>query len=192
MLDLQQFCSTEKFRFNLHKPFSYGGFSYASDGIIAIRVARRDGIPEAEQAKIPQQIDKWFSELEGALFESDMPALPDDEETETKEQCEECHGRGKDHDCPDCECVCENCKGSGEETITESISIDAFGSIFRLKLLRSVLQLPNVEVAVDRVRPLKPMFFRFSGGEGCLMPCSRKLKRHIELDSAHGTPPAHG
>jgi hypothetical protein len=186
MLDLQQFCSTEQFRFNLHKPFSYGAFSYASNGAIAIRVARRDDIPEAEQAKIPQQIDKWFSEIEGIPVESDTPLLPDDEEVETKDQCELCDGRGKDHDCPDCECVCANCEGSGTETTTKSISIDAFGTIFRLKFLRLVLRLPNVEVAVDRIRPSKPIFFRFSGGAGCLMPCSRKLKRHIETGDANG------
>lgn len=52
--DLQQFCSKEQFRFSLHKPFSFGPFSYATDGIMAVRVPRRDDVPEAKHAKIPQ------------------------------------------------------------------------------------------------------------------------------------------
>jgi hypothetical protein len=186
MLDLQQFCSTEQFRFNLHKPFSYGAFSYASDGIIAIRVARRDDIPEAKEARIPETLDEWFSKLKGAPFESDMPVLPDDEESETMEQCQECDGRGKKHDCPDCECFCDECNGTGVQTTTKEITIDAFGSIFRLKNLRRVLRLPGIEIAVDRVRPLEPIFFRFNGGDGVLMPRSRKLARHIETGAANG------
>jgi hypothetical protein len=183
MLDLQQFCSTEQFRFNLHKPFSFGEFSYGCDGRIAIRVARREDVKETEQPKVAETLNKWLAPLEALAFESAAPILPDDQEVITQEDCEECKGRGTDHDCPECQCTCDVCAGSGVETSVEEISVVAFGRIFRLKYLRTVLQLPGIEIA-SLGEALAPVLFRFDGGCGVLMPRSRKAARHIEIASS--------
>lgn len=182
-LDLQQFCSTEQFRFNLHKPFMHGEFSYACDGVVAVRVSRREDVAPAADPKIPQTLEKYFASLDSITFVAPSFRLPDDQEPETKSSCESCDGRGTDHDCPTCTCRCDDCHGSGIETTIHNISIDAFGRIFRLKLLRQVLALPGIEVE-DSLPSLNPLLFRFHGGIGCLMPCARKLKRHIEIERA--------
>lgn len=180
MLDLQQFCSEEPYRFNLHKPFSDGEFSYATDGIVAIRVARRDAIAATADAKLPRVLEKYFALMDKTTFTIPSLDLPNDQETETQSACSSCDGRGKEHECPDCTCTCDDCHGSGVETSEETISVDRFGRIFRLKYLRQVLALPGIEVE-ESLPSVQPVLFRFHGGVGCLMPCARKLNRHIEI-----------
>lgn len=180
VIDLQQFCSTEQFRLSLHEPFSHGEFTYASDGIVAVRVARRQEFEEAKDPKLPRELDKWLAPLVTSAFKSSWIIFPTDQETETREQCDSCEGRGKDHDCPDCDCTCDDCGGRGTQSAVERISVDAFGRIFRLKYLQQICQLPGIEIDPSG-EGTRPMLFRFDGGVGVLMPCSRKLDKHIDL-----------
>jgi hypothetical protein len=184
MIDLKQFCSTDDLRATLRRPFSHGAFSYATNGVIAVRVPRRPDIPEADKAKIPEQLDKILSPLDGAAFKAIDIRLPDDEEITTKEQCGDCTGSGHEHDCPDCTCECTACDGSGVVEETAKISVAAFGDIYRLPYLRQALALPGVEIA-DLPRSLsEPALFRFEEGVAALMLMRAEHRLHVVANPA--------
>jgi len=182
MIDLQSFCSDELFRPHLRKPFSHGQFSYATNGIFAVRVARLADIPEIDKPKVAETLDKLFEAATTATFRAIDITLPADQEQKSKEECEDCDGRGRVHEWPSCDCICDSCEGSGEVTKTDCISVAAFGQIYRLPYLRQVLQLPAVEIAElprDYETSL-PALFRFDGGLAALMVMRRAYERHLE------------
>ena len=47
-LDLQPFCCTS--RHQIMQPFSIGAFTFATDGVVCVRVPRRPDIPERDEA----------------------------------------------------------------------------------------------------------------------------------------------
>lgn len=190
-LDLQQFCGTDECRYYLMKPFSRDGFTWATDGAILVRVALRPEIPEIEQ-KIA--VSKPLEGVETAAFvkpKFNLPLAP----TEIGD-CPTCRGRGYLHDCPDCECDCERCNATGTMDKEALISTKIGGKFFSLKYVRQILALPRVEIEViPSSEPLKrPIFFRFDGGVGALMPLDKPRETHVEIEPSEnpGTLPAHG
>jgi hypothetical protein len=101
-------------------------------------------------------------------------------EPSKKETCEDCDGRGTVHECPDCQCVCDGCGGSGEVAIESKISTDFEGQVFDIKYMRLIYSLPELEYATN-ARPSGPLYFRFAGGVGALMPRTRKHEQHIDI-----------
>ena len=55
-IDLKKFCSKDRKRPPIRKPFSQRGWTYATDGCIAIRVPRRSRIPERKDAPGAERI----------------------------------------------------------------------------------------------------------------------------------------
>ena len=100
---------------------------------------------------------------------SPAPKFELPESLEEKVQCYKCGGAGTAHTCPDCQCKCPKCQGTGELTeLGELVKIDR--ASFNPKYIAWLQSLPNLEL--DRVlRARKPLRFRFDGGEGLLMPC---------------------
>lgn len=185
MIDLQSFCSDEIWRPTLRQPFSHGEFSYATNGIYAVRVARRAEVPEVEKPKIAETLDAFFARLDGASFKAIDIVAPANEEKTSQEECEDCDGRGKDHECPNCDCTCQTCDGTGTVTKTDHISVGAFGEIYRLPYLRKILAIPGVEIA-DLSRNYEtpePALFRFDGGVAALMVLRRAYGEHLECRS---------
>jgi hypothetical protein len=176
MLDLQQFCSTDTFRFNLHKPFRRNGHVYATNGHILVRVA------DDERYEISDKIatEKVLAKLDSAKF---IPApavnLPPKAPTQ-KETCTHCDGLGTQHDCLDCSCECDACEGKGTVDNRPEISTSLCGQYFALDYIRQLYDLPDLEIAPDSV---EPMLFRFTGGIGALMPRRNASKTHIEIES---------
>jgi hypothetical protein len=93
--------------------------------------------------------------------------------------CDECAGRGTEHDCPDCNCDCALCDGTGE--ITEAISVTVRGAIYNTVYIRRIMDLPGLLFStnppqVDAAR------FTFDGGEGLIMPMRSRAHRHVDLN----------
>lgn len=106
MIDLKPFCAKEdEARLSLQSPWSRGEYTYATNGHIMVRVARRDDVPENEKAPAGEKI---FDAAKSAGW-LPVPAceLPPDI------QCELCHGTGEHecscghlHECVDCKGAC--------------------------------------------------------------------------------------
>lgn len=188
MIDLQSFCATpdDESRAWQHKPFSHGEFTYATNGVYAVRVPRLSDIPDLGKPKVIQAMESFLKPLEGATFESVAHVvLPDTAEVLTETPCEPCEGRGYDHDCPSCLCTCSDCKGKGNVSVTVKISVAAFGDFYRLPFLRRILALPNVQIAAlprDPDRAL-PALFRFDGGVAVLWMLRKPYDIHVDINA---------
>src|SRR6185436_2051933 len=169
MIDLQPFCSTDETRYYLNKPWSRGEFAYATNGHILIRVPRRPDVPENDKSPdIAAVIAKNPSD--GVDFVRVAFNLPPARTGQI--ECPSCDGRGVEHDCPECTCVCYQCKG--EQLISEedgSIAVDVNGGPFAIRYCRMLAALPDIEVpaAVSISEDHGFMWFRFTGGDGMLM-----------------------
>lgn len=177
MINLQPFCSTDETRFYLMKPFTRGGFTYATDGIIMVRVAERTDIPDVKQ-KFNQ--DAPLKGVETATFFRPAFELPPAPTANGK--CTDCDGRGYDHDCPDCECICDTCHGSGNMDTERAISTVIGPKIFNLHYARMMLSLPGIEIeAPPEKSDEKPLLFRFDEGVGALMPMKSQREDHVDI-----------
>lgn len=174
MLDLKQFCGTDPFRPYLLTPFSAGDFSYATNGNLMVRIPRLPELPEQDK------IAKWDAPLEGIETRTFAPLphgpIPDVPESE----CEVCSGRGRDHECPDCECICGHCHGSGEARPKTSTTVR--GNNYNIRYVAMMLALPGAEPA-EKTEEGKPLLFKFDGGVGAIMPLRGKYNEHIEIET---------
>jgi hypothetical protein len=167
ILLLKTFCARDRWGItDLTRPFSRGEWTYATDGKIIVRVPRVAEVTEFDAA--PHEEPIWPKETPQSFVPVLVSELPKPE----FERCVVCCGRGKEHDCQDCECTCEECEGSGQ------IEVDGAVSVGPGKLTeghaKAIMALPGAEVA-----PVAEgmMQFRFSGGEGVVM----LLTKHCRL-----------
>ena len=168
-INLETFCSPE--RPELARPFSLGEWTYASNGHVLVRVQRREEIPENAENPVGFRAASLFSEITRKPHYTPAPKFELPEALEKKVRCFPCDGSGKAHrrQCPDCQCECPVCHGTGER-IEPAEPIKIGRTSFTAKYISWLQQLPNLEL--DRVpRGPNPMRFRFDGGEGLLMPC---------------------
>jgi hypothetical protein len=179
--DLKAFCATAPSRPYLHHPFGVDAYTCATDGRVAILVPRQEDLhgtmppPERTADRVREFIagaDVSFSPAPDMT----LPAPPVPEE----EECEDCEGRGKEHTCPDCECACETCSGTGVVLKVETVSTTIGGAILDVALLRRVAGLPALEFGPTDTGG-GAVYFRFSGGFGLIMPRTRKADRHISV-----------
>lgn len=171
-INLTQFCSDEDWREYLHSPFSFGEYTYASNGCMAVRVARRDDAPEAgdKQIKPSETLVKIFSKAETRSPEKLAIRMPD---APKKIECERCEGSGHaDHDCPNCECECEDCDGEGSLTLRQRVRFGSFD--LDAKYLRMIWPLPELKISLEKDDG-EPVFFTFSGGDGVIMTMTQNL-----------------
>jgi hypothetical protein len=195
--DLQKFCSTDSTRVNINKPFSDGDYTYATNGCIIVRVTRIEGVGEQEVFDTLKKIDagKLFSNIPNYPYFT-IPDIPEP----SFDTCHKCAGTGKTKTCPECggdgvvmlsnrynhyECDCETCggdgyyaKGKGEETTCEQCGGEgkiykrensiASGRLYRNIYLSLLKELP--ECLLAEAKDLEPGHFKFTGGDGMLMP----------------------
>jgi hypothetical protein len=75
-IDLQSFCGDGCAHPLIQKPFSCGAFTYATDGVVIIRVHRRDDVPDGGPG-----LERVLPEIEAALQTRAFGPIP---EFETK------------------------------------------------------------------------------------------------------------
>jgi hypothetical protein len=175
MVDLHPFCGSDEIRPYLMKPFSFGDFSYATNGHILVRVPKREGVEPPDKKFNP---DKPLADLEKASFTAPIFKLPPQPAADT--ECEACDGRGYEHDCPHCECTCHACAGTGSQAAEGNYSTSYEGVNFALRYVRKMLALPGIEIAKPRDKEA-PLLFRFEGGVGAVMPLRGTMLNHVEV-----------
>lgn len=179
-IDLKQFCGDDDFRPYIRAPFRYKGHVYATDGRVLIRVADNQSYQSSDKVAVEKVLD-----LDAPREFLRAPAtkqFPKKRPVE-KVRCPDCDGRGTDHDCERCECTCYSCKGSGSIEEKPEVSTIFGGQIFDLEYVRLLYTLPDLEIAPNPAdAPMfTPLFFRFTGGVGALMPMREQYKIHVDI-----------
>lgn len=175
---LLQFCGVEPSRPYLHVPSNQDGFTWATNGHILVRVAEIEGLMPCSCNK-PINISKPIVGVDEATFTAARWKLPPHDPS-FKGPCGLCDGRGYLHKCPDCDCFCTLCNGSGEADPERRMSTSILGRIFALNYVRMIADLPGLEVAGNEDE--LPLFFRFEGGVGGIMPLRTQHESHIEVE----------
>lgn len=174
-MDLQLFCGNEPDREYLQTPFSHGGFTYATNGHIMVRV------PQVAGVRKQTKDGTWDAPMKGLPEATFSPLAHNPLPDHPLGPCTICAGEGYQHDCPDCSCACPACKGSGNAY--PDVSTTVRGHIFALRYVAMMLALPGVEIA-DKTGQEMPLLFKFDGGFGALMPRRSRCTDHIEIETA--------
>ena len=180
-LDIQPFCAAgDGFRAKeFSKPFSRGDYTYATDGTIAVRVPRRADVAVSE---VGDALPGLFIGVEAIecrpLARVELPKP----KVETG-SCRSCEGRGREHDCPDCQCICEDCNGSGieERDTIASASVGIGKASISLANARRLLALSDVAIEEPSRKAGQMIRFRFAGGVGVVMLLSHNLNPHLDI-----------
>ncbi len=186
-MDLQQFCSKREggFHRGIDKPFSKGTWTYATDGVICIRVPR---LAEVGNENGPDA-GILFDQVKDLTEWQSVPFAP-----VTESLCEDCGGKGHVRGCKYCYgqgcghckdngqigCIathpdakdCEDCLGTGK---IQGGSAIIFGTGCRVRLsavyLDQIKSLTGVMIALPGTGdPKVAARIKFDGGEGLLMP----------------------
>lgn len=155
-IDLQAFCGLSESGYT--EPWIAGGFEYATDGLICVRVrtSKPDRGP-SDGRPAPPAADIFAAHFDGADVSVSWPAGPYEAE------CPDCLGLGFKR-CKACghEDECTLCEGYGR------YAPELPGGVkIRAKHADCIHYLPGVRYA--KVSRGKPMPFRFDGGEGVVL-----------------------
>jgi hypothetical protein len=200
MIDMKKFCApgTGGRRKCFFNPFVRGGWKYATDGKIIIRIKTDE--PESETGI---GITKASCEhVIGLVLECPTSAemWPKSDGKTQSVKCEICKGYGKSGvvECPECdgegevECYhcghdmeCEKCFGEGNIVDKNSPVCVSCGGVGQIEIpadqmiknnvwiggeyFCKISELPNVRY-VPAIEPCLPLRFFFDGGDGVIMP----------------------
>lgn len=165
-MDLQKYCDTDEsiHGSRLMTPWSKGDHTFATNGHIIIRVPRTDA-PERKNAPGLSELEHWFK-TEPVEWYPIPPVNP------KKQPCEECNGKGK-HKYQGTFINCEECDGTGE--YMRHLGIEIGEAKFSDVYLSWIAELPGAEIGPFKA--MDPARFRFTGGEGLLMPRKKLTRR---------------
>jgi len=174
MVDFKRFCNPDKL--SLRRQWSHGEWTYASNGHMGIAVPR---LPEIDENPCAPNLEEILAALDFSSCQPFSVNLPPKKKGKVM-RCRSCDGLEKEHDCPDCQCICEHCKGKGTTKAYDKkiISIGIGSAIFRLSYIRILQSLHGFKfpLSPDRYRASP---FLFDGGRGCIMPVSSPYPDHI-------------
>lgn len=146
-VNLDRFCDPAwREPVDLSVPFSLNGHTYATDGVIAVRVPRRPDIPENKEAPSIEKLERLPWDFSRVKFERLPEFKPEPNE------CWACDGTGHQHKCPDCHCECQYCNGSGKRTPLIRIGKVAFNA----RYMELIQRLPGLEIGKPRRSRLHP------------------------------------
>lgn len=187
-IDLTKFCGKASSAYPFAEPFVAGGWRYATDGRICVRVPAA-GEPDSD--KVVKHVEQSFAHprdnaipwpTNGAVYGDGECWSCDGTGYTERTNCKKCDGRGetfcdhcgRDGDCEECggkgysvmDKACRTCKGKG---FCEQIKYRMVGE-FAVRgdfdaLIRS---LPDVRWAGNRTEA-NSVHFVFAGGEGVVM-----------------------
>lgn len=187
---LQMFVANEnETRVFMRKPILRGDWIYSTNGHVAVRVLKQDGIDAHETDSIPKLESLFTNNKRDAA--DDIPRLP------VAEKCRDCDGRGfnykcqdcdgegtfdhgqHEYDCQECNCCgqvmsgeeedkqpCWRCNGSGDAAQPVKVGIQHFDR----RYLAKIMQLPCIKFSTNPDDSMGSGYFTFDGGEGLIMP----------------------
>ena len=162
MIDLKPFCSTAQWRTNIRAPWTRGGYTYATNGFVALRVPARADVPDNPTAPNGARI---FEQLPGAsaqyvpLATFAFPPRPD---------CPYCIGTGL------VVCRCSTCDNEHVKPCTscpiEKLLLGTGRNEARYNgaWIRRLATLPGCEICPCGQG--EAAHFRFDSGDGLIMP----------------------
>lgn len=169
MIALQPFCSTQHFRQNLWAPWSAGEWTYATNGVVMIRVPRRPDVEE--RANAPRDLSRITIVPDVELTPIAMHAgLLTAQEIE----CPDCYGSGSKAPCGcDCrQCECEECDGEGSFVPERERYCRLRGATFTRSQLALLLPLQSQNLhAPATLANETANYFRADGAEVWIMGC---------------------
>ena len=195
MIDLTKFCSKDKTRSQINKPWSRGEYTYATDGHILIRVLRLADVPEDPAAPNGDNIFVQSVKIQERTWHAIPPYTLERKLCRNChsdgyfQKCDNCEGSGyvrrNDRDCSDCDgegfksCAkldrgaypCEDCAGEGlgrPECCVDFMKGEKILARFQGAFLELVKDFPNVQIGI--FKDMEPAIIKFDGGEGLLMP----------------------
>ena len=178
--DLQPFCSTDDFRPHLNRPFNSGGYTYATNGHILVRIPAIEGVAGCESLDVNDIVHQHFTtDLKFATARMKTMAVS---RLAHNEKCDACDGTGIEHECPNCHCKCPECDGTGTMPGKWPIvKIDRF--CFQGNYVKLMQSFGEVSISPAQ-SPRNPLSFYFEGGEGLLLPYrSETHELEAELES---------
>lgn len=180
-IDLQKFCERDETpRYDINQPWVEGGWRYATDGRVLVRVPAPDE-PDSPRPVNNKKRPRAFEILQPAV-DGDWEPWPAIDRCSTcgsdrrMMPCDNCHGNGMCI-CDDCECEhkCGQCQGTGEEecmTCMGSHGVDhMFGqSKLAHRYAYMISKLPNAVYLPTEDKDAALIRFKFDGGEGAVCP----------------------
>ena len=170
MIDLQQFCPKWAYREWMERPFSRAGYTWATDGKLMVRVPLREDVPEHRNNLA--DVERVWPKTWPTTWRQPLSAKLPSAEYVT---CDVCDARGREHECPDCQCICRACSGDGQLEVLSAVQVGA--RAIPLSHARLIVGLDLVEVSPPASGDFLLMF-RFEGGEGIVS----LLKEKHELE----------
>lgn len=183
-VDLMAWCSVDEHRRNLSRPWTVGGWTYATDGRSAIRVPATgidydNGWDFGPRPNMELAVDFEF------VWPSSSPTtsialwvrLPQVERVAEMLQCPDCDGSGKgpevfceccevSHRCGDCD-ACE-----GEKSRLQPLPVVTGSGLIAWELYERLRALPGVEIGIlagwEELADSR-ISFRFEGGSGLVL-----------------------
>lgn len=154
---LQNFCGTDDARVGIHKPFTQSGYTWATDGRIAVRVPAMESVPKNPLA--PKNTAYVFKPFNAEKCIAAIPAFP----AVKLVACSSCGGTGEEDDGSEC----WNCEGDPLSEKAEPVQCGTrkLSNI----LLAKMEKLPGLLIQIDGDK-LSPCSFTFDGGCGIVMP----------------------
>lgn len=107
-IDLQPFCSGTGKRLELQSPFTYGDYTYATNGHIMVRVERRDDVDEEAIGTKAFVFRGYLTGLPDITFSPFPTVVLPPLEAHVPKPCKSCNATGRIY-----KVLCVNCHGSG-------------------------------------------------------------------------------
>ena len=176
--DLRKFCGEGGLTFDDRRPFALGGFCWATDACILVRVPYEgpDSVPRPGEVKFPDAWIAWNGKIgpPTGKFQSDgefVPLLPDPAIQSVA--CWVCDsGRYICNACDDDQ-KCPCCYGVGKVYWPRTMFIGT--AKIQTRYYELIRTLPNPTFVIPGPGDeLNSISFRFDGGEGLLMPLAKE------------------
>ena len=186
---LLRFCDGENPRLNLGEPFVRGGWTYATDSRIAIRMPsnRVDGncrLTESVLGVMLGYFEKYHEAVKTGPFMRDgrnwrqWPSKPVEMPLDGMEYvaCQICRGDGRIFDVDGDVWTCVYCDATGNVGLQPDVMLEGGTPIVGGRYWSLIRRLPDVWY-IDPESDKEPIPFRFRFGQGLLMPIDEQQRR---------------